>query len=74
MISNPHPQQSKIMQIFRKIFFATMVASAVSAHAATEISYWLWDYQPTPSLQGLRGRISEAKSGHHRQNYPDGLE
>jgi multiple sugar transport system substrate-binding protein len=59
MKSNPRPQQPKIMQIIRKIFFAAMVASAVSAHAATEITYWLWDTNQLPAYKACAAEFQK---------------
>src|SRR5580692_12958562 len=47
------------MQIIRKIFFVTMVASTVSAHAATEISYWLWDTNQLPAYKACAAEFQK---------------
>ena len=40
-----------MMHPFRKIIFATILTSALSAHAATEITYWLWDTNQLPAYK-----------------------
>ena len=39
------------MYRFRKLLLATFSLAAVSAHAATEITYWLWEALQFPPYQ-----------------------
>jgi hypothetical protein len=39
------------MYRFRVLLFATSMLAASSAHAATEINYWLWDVLQLPAYQ-----------------------
>ena len=48
------------MYRLRKLLFATCSLAAVSAHAATEINYWLWDALQLPAYQAAAAAFEKA--------------
>jgi multiple sugar transport system substrate-binding protein len=48
------------MYRFRVLLFATSLLAAVSAHAATEINYWLWDVLQLPAYQAAAAAFEKA--------------
>src|ERR1700676_3660212 len=48
------------MYRFRVLLFASSLLAAVSAHAATEINYWLWDVLQLPAYQAAAAAFEKA--------------
>ena len=48
------------MYRFRKLLIATFSLAAASAHAATEINYWLWDALQLPAYQAAAAAFEKA--------------
>ncbi len=48
------------MYRLRKLLIATFSLAAVSAHAATEINYWLWDALQLPAYQAAAAAFEKA--------------
>jgi multiple sugar transport system substrate-binding protein len=45
---------------FRILLFVSLSAAAISAHAATEINYWLWDVLQLPAYQAAAAAFEKA--------------
>jgi multiple sugar transport system substrate-binding protein len=56
----PPQQKTQAMYRFRKLLFATLTLAAASAHAATEINYWLWDALQLPAYQAAAAAFEKA--------------
>ena len=50
------------MYRLRNLLFAGLTLAAVSAHAATEITYWLWDALQLPAYQAAAAAFEKANS------------
>jgi multiple sugar transport system substrate-binding protein len=48
------------MYRLRNLLFASLSLAAVSAHAATEINYWLWDVLQLPAYQAAAAAFEKA--------------
>ncbi|HEX7194643.1 MAG TPA: sugar ABC transporter substrate-binding protein [Chthoniobacterales bacterium] len=48
------------MYRLRNLLFASLTLAAVSAHAATEITYWLWDALQLPAYQAAAAAFEKA--------------
>ena len=61
------------MYRLRVLLFATFSLAVVSAHAATEINYWLWDALQLPAYQAAAAAFEKANPDIKVKVYPDFL-